>query len=88
MRIPGQLKATVRHLHAQLWVGACRSRNHNGEISHLQQGKIIGRITKGQHLHTGRTNALSENIQRSSLADVGTEEVTHPVTPNDCQTTD
>jgi hypothetical protein len=66
----------------------CRARNNNGEISHLQQRKIIGRIPEGQHLHPGCTDTLPENIQRPAFADVGSEEVTHPVTANNCKAAD
>ena len=51
MGSPCQLKQSVCNTRSQLGMRTIRSRHHHSDISHLEQGKIVGRISECQHVH-------------------------------------
>ena len=82
MGSPGQLKQSVCNTRSQLGMRTIRSRHHHSDISHLEQGKIVGRISERQHVHVRDPLTLLQRVQSPPFADPLAQQMRHAIALN------
>ena len=80
-----QLKPTVFDAVDQFRMRSLHPRDDNGDVRHLEQWQIIGRVPESQHLNIATLLLLLQCFESTALADALTEEVGHAVPLDDRQ---